>query len=322
MLGLAFHLKQGQIKEDKSFRLTESRKETKRGGQLDTRGLRLGGGVVGKFLFRIREQHTADHLIPLMRDRAVGAAKLDLVLRCIALSPRHAGPRLPGLVLPGYSWEKLHDLARSADTLGEAPPDIDASREVIRLKRKWVGQQLARLEDRGLVKRFEQPGRRPKLLVLRDDGTGEPFDDPDGSAGNSYITVLGGVIASGHIAQWGTPELSGFLAAMTGERHAAPDGVPRRPGHGKWFRSLAWFADKERRYSSGSRVLLPFSVPTLERGIAKLEDQGLVVRKRILHNPRTGRRLQGPRNLYENRFDTLVDASKTLSPVDFDAEQE
>src|SRR5690349_6539092 len=126
-------------------------------------GLRYGRGVVGKHLFRIREQHVADHLAPLISHKSVGAVNLDIVLRGIALSPAHAGEREPGLILPRYSYEQLHDLTRAPGTLGSALPDVDAPAEVVRLKRKWVGKQLARLEELGLLRRQDRPGQRPKL---------------------------------------------------------------------------------------------------------------------------------------------------------------
>ena len=54
-----------------------------------------------------------------------------------------------------------------------------------------------------LVRREPRPGKRPRLVVLRDDGSGQPFDDPDGSPGNTYVRILGSVIASGALASWG-----------------------------------------------------------------------------------------------------------------------
>ena len=274
--------------------------------------LRLDFGVVGKHLFRIREQHVADHLIPLIAARAGATAKLDLVLRCIALSPQHAGKREPGFVLPQCSWELLHDLARSGREQGPDGPGMDSSAETLKLKRKWVGRELGRLEEMDLVRREARPGNRPRLLVLRDDGTGEPFDDPDGSKGNTYISIRGSVIASRTLASWGAPEFSAYLAAMAAERSEDYGGRRIEPGTGRWYRPLAWFADKELLYGPADRVRLPFSVPTLERGIAKLEAEKLILRRRIHRNPRTNRRLKGPRNLYANNFDLLDEKVKPL----------
>ncbi len=175
--------------------------------------------VVGKRQFRLREAHVAEHLIPLITSHAVGAAKLDIVLRGVALQSAHAKSRQVGLVLPLYSWEELHDLAREPLGLGDAPPDVEPSSKVVRQKRKWVGQQLGRLEEMKLLSRDERPGKRPKLVVLRDDGSGEPLDDPDGTEGKTYVTILGAVIASGKLAKWGAPGVSAYLAAMAAERH-------------------------------------------------------------------------------------------------------
>jgi hypothetical protein len=264
---------------------------------------------VGKYVFRIRERHVAAHLAPLITDKAFGAAKLDLVLRGIALSPAHAGSRTPGAVLPKYTWEQLHNLARFPSTLGAGALDIDAPPEVVRLKRKWVGVQLARLEKMNLLQREQRPGRRPRIFLLADDGSGRPFDDPDGTQGNTYVTIPGHVIASGCLAAWGGPQLAFFLAAMLAERDAArqlADGAPPPwpPGGGSWYRSLTWFADLDRRRPTQA-VRVPFAVPTLERGLVLLEQAGLVAHERITRHPRTKKRLQGPRNLYLNRFDTL-----------------
>ena len=278
------------------------------------RRLRLDFGVVGKHLFRIRERHVADHLVPLISGRAVAAAKLDIVLRCIALSPQHAGKRVPGLVLPQCSWELLHDLARGDQGLGTVGPGIDASPQALKLKRKWVGHELGRLEEMKLVRRELRPGNRPRLFVLRDDGSGELLDDPDGSPGNTYISIRGSVIASRTLASWGAPELSAYLAAMAAERSENYDGRRIEPGTGRWYRPLAWFADTDDLYGPSDRVRLGFSVPTLERGIAKLEAEKLIARRRILRNPRTNRRLKGPRNLYFNNFDALDKKIKPLKP--------
>lgn len=87
--------------------------------------LRYGRAGYGKHEFRVRERHVAEHLIPLIRAKAAGAAKLDLVLRGAALLPEHAGKRTPGTVLRSYTYERLHDLARPADTFGDYTSEVD-----------------------------------------------------------------------------------------------------------------------------------------------------------------------------------------------------
>jgi hypothetical protein len=272
-------------------------------------GLMLGGGVKGKHRFRIRERHIAEHLIPLMRKRAVGTAKLDLVLRCVAFTPRDAGRRAPGTVLRDYTWENLHDVTRVPGLQGSAPPDLDASPSVRKLKRKWVGEQLARLQAMGLVERDKRPGDRPRLIVLRDDGSGAQYDDPGDSPTNDrYVTLPGQVISTGRLARWGVPELSAFLACMVAERHDRAALTSSAPaGGGQWFRPLGWFADVDRLYGPEARVRQPFSVPTLERGLKRLREEGLVSWTTISVDPQTNRRLKRSRNFYRNRFNTLED---------------
>jgi hypothetical protein len=172
-----------------------------------------------------------------------------------------------------------------------------------------------------LVQREARPGRRPRILVLADDGSGRAFDDPDGTPGNTYVTIPGYVIASERLASWGGPELCFFLAAMLGERDAArrlADGKPRSwpLGGGTWYRPLTWFSDLERRRSAYA-VRVPFAVTTLERGLVLLERAGLVAHEQITHNPHTGKRLLGPRNLYSNRFDLLENVSSILDEPAF-----
>lgn len=289
---------------------------------LNNEKLQLDHGVFGKRLFRIRERHVADHLVPLISSRAAATAKLDLVLRCIALSPQHAGNREPGLVLPKCSWELLHDLSKEDQGLGDTGPGMDASPEAVKLKRKWVGQQLKRLEAMKLIRREARPGKRPRLLVLRDDGSGQQFDDPDGSPGNTYISILGSVIGSRALANWGAPELSAYLAAMAAERSEVRQGKSIAPGTGRWYRPLAWFADKDGFYGPSDRVRMGFAVPTLQRGITRLEAAKLMAHKRIYRNPRTNRRLQGPRNLYFNNFDSLENRVRPVESVKIDEFEE
>jgi hypothetical protein len=299
-------------------------RRSSKASQAERSGLDYGRRVVGKYLFRVRETHVANHLIPLMRSRALGAAKMDLMLRGIALPAEHAGDRREvGMILPRHSYELMHDLVRGSGALGSDPPDLDASRDVVVLKRKWVGEQLARLEALGLLRRVRRPGRRPRIVVLRDDASGEPFDDPDGTPGNTYVTILGGIVSSGQLAKWGTPELSAFLAAMVGERHdrEARNNLWRAApaGGGKWFRPLSWFEDVAR-FGPDERVSLGFSVPTLERGVRQLEAAGLLSHDPILVIPGTKQRLQQRRNWYTNNFASLAKPNQVLRPADFSVE--
>ncbi len=269
-------------------------------------GLQYGRGVTGKSRFRIRQLHIAQHLAPLIAAKALGAVKLDLVLRGVALPPGYEGRREIGFVLPTYAYEDLHDLVRAPDRYGPAGEEVDYSGASRRAKRKWVGEQVGHLEDMNLIRRTGRGGR-PELVVLCDDGSGDPFDDPDGKRGGLYITVHGTLISTGVLRTWGAPELTFYLAAMVGEGFDsnARHGDERvRLGGGTWYRPLDWFADRERRRPD-DHVRMPFSVPTLERGLARLRKDGFVTSRRIYRDPRTGRRFSRPRNLYENRFWTL-----------------
>lgn len=254
----------------------------------------------------------------MIAGRRVGAAKLDLALRGLALEPRHAGKRgLPGFVLRKYSYEDLHDLVRRPLYDGDA---TDPS--VIRLKRKWVADQLTTLETRNLVRREGRPGLRPDLVVLRDDGSGDPFDEVGGSA-SYYLVIPGGVVASGALADWGAPELAFFLAALIAERREANRRASHQKGYvrpdiggGDWFQPLYWFADRPgKRQDRGERF--PFSESTLERGLARFLELGLVKRTHAYRDPLTKRKFRsGRRNVYSNRFHLLNLISGSNSPDD------
>lgn len=281
--------------------------------------MHYGLRVQGKHLFRIREEHIKNNLIPMIAKKQVGAVKLDLLLRGIGLLPEHAQGREPGTVLPRYSYTAMHDLVRGGAPLGDRPAGADDNEATRRLKRKWIGEQLAVLEGRDLVTRTERAGRRPLITVLRDDGSGEALDDPDGTPGSEYTTILGGVLARGTIRAWGAPEICAYLAAMIAERQHDISGPLRgersSPGTGKWFRPLEWFADKDDFYAPLDRRRFEFSPSTLRRGLSRLQDADLVRCIRITRSPVTGEVLSGPRNLYQNRFSTLNEEAGAL-PLD------
>lgn len=277
----------------------------------DFKGLRYGFGVVGKGRFRVRDEHIAGHLLELINGRSTGAAKLDLVLRGVALLPEHAGQRAAGTVLPKISWEVLHDLARGEAPQGADAKHLDSSAEVRKLKRNWVNDNLAKLEAIGLVERTYagREGRRPLLRVLRDDGSGDPYDDP--GASGSYTTILGGTIASGALARWDGRTLIAYLAAMYAEHHNPRPLQNRHTGAKRWFRSPAWFADRDGAYGPPGRVKLPIAPTSLTKGLRALEVEQLLSHTRVVFNPTNGQRLQGPRNLYANNFLSL-NASNAL----------
>ncbi len=278
-----------------------------------TKGLQYGPYVTGKTRFAVREAYVRDSIATLTAKKAVGAAKLDLALRGIALSPEHSGKRKPGTVLP-INFDQLFDLVRDPKAFGD---DVEHEK-VLRLKRNWVREQIVRLEKLKLVRRVPRRGRAPELLVLRDDGSGAPFDSPDGSAGNKYVTVFGSLFATHVIRIWGAPELAFYFAAMVGENYErarqGAHGTRKAPiGGGPWFRQLWWFNDLKGVRPEG-QVLLPFSVPTLERGLVSLVAQGLVAKTWAKHDPITKKRFRsGTHNLYINQFDQLDVRAGVLS---------
>lgn len=260
------------------------------------------GPGAGKFLFRVRQTHIADRYAPLIAQKGFGAVKLDLLLRAIALLPTDAGAREPGYVLRHWSYEHLHDLVRNGPASRTDRDLTDQQRRHI--KRKWIDNQIRKLVALELLRVEPVPGRRPRLIVLRDDGSRKQFDDP-GLSRDRYVTVRGSLITSGTFAGWRAPEVAAFLAALYAEFYTPRD--EDRPlsadGTGRWWRQLAWFNNPN--WFPRERPLLPFSKSLLENGLSTLEAEQLIRRTKITNDPRTNERFPTPRNLYRNRFATL-----------------
>ena len=285
-------------------------------------GVAYGPGVRGKYQFRIRELHVAETNVPLLRAKKLGAVKLDLVLRGIALLPRDAGQRTPGLVLSEVSYQDLHDICLLSDRFSMTTPENQFDdRQILKLKRNWVGRQLSVLKQQGALHREPGYGGRPRITVLRDHGTGS-FDDPDGSTGNSYITISGPVIAK-WLKFWGAPEVAAYLAAMIADRYARLKNPDIARGAATWFETLEWFSDPND-YRPQGHVRIDFSPRTLQRGFMKLREDGLITWEHRSTRPdRPGRRFRsGRRNIYTNLFDRVDveateqrDQSKPLPPL-------
>jgi hypothetical protein len=270
------------------------------GGDVSTEAL---GSSPAAFpaVVRIRETHVRDHLAPLLSRRAAGAAKVDLVVRALAARHPTAGGELPATI----SWEAIHDIARGDLRYG-------TERD---LKRKWVGEQLQQLELLSLVRRELVPGKRPRLIVLSDKGSGSPFDDPRGGPGDSYVSVLGHVLRRGWLQHWSGAALAAYIAAMIAERYARADSrlaevwqLSRQPlGGGRWYRQLGWFADEEGQRPP-DHVRVPFAVRTLGRGFSELRRLNCVASWRTLSDPRHEGTIfeGGPRTIYQNRFYTAL----------------
>ncbi|MEX1133362.1 MAG: hypothetical protein WED83_00790 [Acidimicrobiia bacterium] len=210
-----------------------------------------------------------------------------------------------------HRYEQIHDLVRPIDVFGEDTDDP----KIRELKREWVREQFVRLEELKLMERLSVPGKRPVLFVRKDDGTGQDFDDPDGRTGNSYVSITGGIFASGEMRTWGAPEVAFYLASMIAERYETDrrkrflgDRYTEVPiGGGQWFRPFGWFGDESGEYSRpGSHVLTPFSISTLERGLKSLAERDLVLRHRISTDPIKRTRFERRRNLYTNQFAGLA----------------
>lgn len=257
----------------------------------------------GRGRVRVRETHVRDHLAPLLSRGADGVVKLDFALRGLAVLS--GGASEPGEVPTNVSWEQLHDLVRNP--YGYRPEDGT-------LKRKWIGDKLDTLETMGLLTRHRLAGRRSRLIVLRDTGDHQPFDDPTGEEGDSYVTILGTLLQFGRLADWRSPQLVAYIAAMVAERYARSDkmfakavDMDSRPlGEGLWYRPYGWFADKEG-VRPDNHVRIPFSERTLRRGLRELQREKLVGISKIRGDPRTGKPLTGqwPRALYHNHFADL-----------------
>jgi hypothetical protein len=253
----------------------------------------------GRYCIRLRERHVRDHLAPLLAAKKPGLVKLDLVLRGLAALP---GTERPTGQVPPIHWEQLHDLSRAGAYL-----ESDTV-----LKRKWVSDTLAQLEQRGLLVRDLIPRGRPVITLLCDDGSGAPFDDPTGEDEDSYVTILAGVIAFRRLAAWGSTQLAACIAAMIAERFARADPAQVQAfdleslpfGNGQWYRPLSWFADHEGHRPS-EHIRIPFSERTLGYGLRQLRNEGLIGYRRIDEDPRTGTRFRYGRRLYRNGFDDI-----------------
>jgi|GEM_PF-1576737 len=276
-------------------------------------GVRFGRVATGKTIFRVSEQYLAEHLAPLIRARRPEAAKIDLVLRAVALSPGHNGERPVGTVLRLrglFDYAEIHDLVRDARRFSMTPPeDDDDDAKERELKREWVRQQLCLLEERRLLTRIDTGQGPRRIVMLSDLGNGDAFDDPGNEATRrSYVTLHGAVLASQDFRAWGSPELVGYVCAMVADRFArsaaAKDGkTDIEPGAATWYRQAAWF-NNENGYRREGHTPLPFSTTTIERGLEAMRRRGYVDAERKRVGP-DGRRFQHPRLIYTNRFNRV-----------------
>lgn len=280
-------------------------------------GIEYSRGIPGKYLFRVRETYVADPVAAMIRSRRVGAVKLDLVLRGLALLPEHAGKREPGVVLRHrgrLSYEVLHDLCRKpAHFSFQEGHDIDDDDPVVReKKRTWVGEQMQEFERRKMLRRDrDKRGRRPELTVLSDRGDGSPFDDPgaDTRSGSGYVTLLGENISDPAFRTWSASDVVAYLCAMTADRfarHRHKRRTGRRIPHGMstWFRQADWFNNQNPSFKRpDGHVAYAFSTTTIQRGLRNLRKQGLILASRETRNPETGQPFSsGARMIYQNRF--------------------
>jgi len=285
-----------------------------------TKGIEYRPGVRGKKLFRVSERYVAEHVAPLVESRRVDAAKLDLILRGLALLPQHAGKRKVGTVLRvrnRLDYPAMHDLVRDPRRFSMAiPEDDDADAAEREKKREWVREQLQVLEDRKLLTRVDMGDGRHQIVMLCDLGTGEPYDDP-GAKGTqrSYLTVPADVLVLPEFRDWGSPDLAGFLCALVADRYArnaaqkAAGAVPE-PGSATWYRQAAWF-NNENGYRLEGNIVLPFSTSTIERGLKSMRDRGYISGYRTKKDPAGGRFLH-PRMIYTNQFQLVGAAAEVI----------
>lgn len=158
-------------------------------------------------------------------------------------------------------------------------------------------------------------------MVLRDDGTGKAFDDPDGRPGNTYVTVLGSIIASGELVKWGTTELAAYLAAMVAEWHDPM--FDQRQGARRERPLVPPGLLVRQRPPPRPPRAHPLLGDDVGAGFKRLTDDGLIAKDRRLKDSATGRRFRtGRRNVYTNRFAILneVVRAQTIGSEQFDAE--
>lgn len=264
-------------------------------------GIEYCPGHRGKYVFRVRQTYVANQVGDLVRTRRGDAARLDLVLRGLALLPQDAGGRAHGTVLD-ISYEELHDIVRDPYTYSTRHPrdaDLDETK-ILDKKRTWVREQLLVLEKLKLIKREMRPGRRPRIIVLKDDGSGDPFDDPGNDAalsiaGSAYVTIPGAVFADPRFRRWTGRSLAAFLCAMTAE--GRDDGTNDEPGNGRWFRTVEWFRGK---YRPNDRTVYKFAARTIQDGFSELEEL-----KQLSHEKKRSfrsHRFDRPRKIYRNDF--------------------
>lgn len=279
-----------------------------------TPGIEYAPGIVGKGTFRIRERCVADRLAPLISARRADAAKLYVVLRGVALLKEHAGARKVGTVLPSISYEQFHDLCRDPRSYTiDAPSDYIPDAKDLQAKRRWVSRQLVHLERHKLLHRdLECPGR-PGLVLLRDDGSENPLDDPTGGSHSSYVTLFGSVVSSAEFRTWGGPELMAYMCAMVAGRYAANKKVAGStdPATATWFQAAQWFTTKERHRPEG-HVLFQIGVRTVQRGLESLEEQGWLSSEWRKVRPDTGARFRRPRKIYKNNFVRYEQAAEVV----------
>lgn len=268
----------------------------------DKAGIEYSPGHRGKYAFRVRQTYVATQVGMLVRGRRSDAAKLDLVLRGLALLPKDAGDRDPGTVLD-ISYEALHDLVRDPHIYSTHHPsdaDLDDAK-ILDKKRNWVREQLTVLEKMKLVERTMRPGRRPRIMVLKDDASGDPLDDPGEAAslsvpGSAYVTIPGHAITDPRFRKWTGRTLAAFLCAMTAEGRDDPE-KQSEPGNGQWFRTVEWFRGK---YRPNERTVYTFSARTIQDGLSELEQLGQLSSKKVTSF--RGHRFDRPRKVYRNGF--------------------
>ena len=256
------------------------------------------------------ERYVADHLAPLIASHRPDAASSISSFEGSHSRPttwEHANP--VSSFATGAASTMRRSTISSVTRVGSPQPfrrTTMTTRSSGRPNESGYASSFKVLEGRGLLTRRDRGDGPREIVMLRDLGDRQPFDDPGAKANyRSYVTILGSVLAAPIFRTWGSRELVGFLCATVGDRYACNQqkrahGVDLVAGSAVWYRQADWF-NNENGYRPAGHVALPFSTTTIERGLKAMRDRHYIIGHRKKKAP-DGKRFQHPRMIYTNRF--------------------